>query len=129
MSLLSGIIVALNSCCYDIAAAFLVVGLAAVRILSTNYPASGDAASGDAFLRVYAVVVRITFYAFYSIIVTGAVMALYLDREGGPYVFGYIQVVAVTVRYGLMLVLAVIGLFIWSGLSKKVGHLKSKRDV
>lgn len=126
MSMPGDIIISLNSCLQDIAVAFLAVGLTVVQILSIKYPASGEAAGADLFLRVYKIVARINSYAFSMMIVTGALMAVYIRRGGGPLRPGYPQVVVVSVKCGTMLILAVIGLFIWSGLSKKVGRLGSK---
>ncbi len=126
MSLMVDIIVSLNSCLHDIAVAFLAVGLSVVRILSMKYPASGDTAGVNTFLSVYKAVGRITNYSFSLIIFTAAAMAVYLTREGSAMSLGHLQIVAISVKYGIMLALAGIGLFIWSGLSKKVSRLRSK---
>ncbi len=128
MSMPGDIIVSLNSCLLDMAAAFWGVGLTVMRILSIRYPASGDAAGADLFLCVYKIVARINSYAFSLLIVTGAFMAVYIRGGGGPLMLGYPQVIAVDVKYGTMLILAGAGLFIWSGLSKKVDYMRSKHD-
>jgi hypothetical protein len=128
MSPIGDIILTLSSYFHDAAAAFLVVGLAVVRILLKKYPVSGDAALEIVFVRVCISAARIVRYSFCWILVMGVPMAIFFKgrSSSGP---GDLQTAAMAVKYAGMLFLAGIAFFSWSMLSKKVGFLKSKHTI
>jgi hypothetical protein len=128
MSPIGDIILALDNYSCGIAAAFLVVALAVVRILLKKYPPSGDAALEVAFVRVCMSAARIIRYSICGIVVTGIPMAFFLKGRGLS-AQGDLQGAAAAVRYAVMLFLSGIALFSWSRLLKKVGRLKSKRTI
>jgi len=127
MSPIGDIVLTLNSYFSDVAAAFLAVGLAVVRILLKKYPASGDPALEVAFVRVCMSAARILRYSICWILVACVPMAIFFKGHGpsGP---GDFQTAAMAIKYAGMLFLAGVAFFSWSMLSKKVGHLKSKHN-
>jgi hypothetical protein len=122
------IILTLEVYSHDVAAAFLAVGLALVRILMKRYPAPGEAALEIPFLRVFAGATQILRYSICWIVVTGVPAAVFFTGRGlrAP---GDLKSASMAIKYAGLLVLSVVVFLSWSRLSKKVGYLKSRHTI
>ncbi len=115
------ILISINNYSHDAAAAFLAASLAVVWILSRNFPSSGDPALDASFVLVYSGVARTARYSFCWLLIAGIPRAIFF-RE-------YESSGVMVIKYGIMALLAGIGLLSWGRLSKKTGHLRSKDNI
>lgn len=122
------IILTLNNYFYDLAAAFLAVGLAVLWTLLKRCPVSGEAAPEIAFVRAYQSVVRIVRYSLCWIVIASAAGTLFSNQFGSSDP-GDLRIVAQAVKGAGIFSIIVLGLFPWLRLSKKVGYLKSKHNL
>lgn len=119
--LMGDILIAIINYSHDAAAAFLGVSLAVLRILSRNYPASGDQALDVSFVHVYTGVARTAGYSFCWLLIAGIPRAtLFRDYESSG---------IMVIKYAGMVLLVGIGLLYWASLSRKTGHLRSKHNI
>jgi len=119
--LMGDVLIAINNYSHDAAAALLAVSLAVVWMLSKNFPSSGDAALDFSFVRVYSGVARTARYSLCWLLIAGIPRAIFF-RE-------YESSRVMVIKYGVMVLLAGIGLLYWGRLSKKTGHLRSKLNI
>ena len=124
---MENILIAINNYSHDAAAAFLAVSLSVVRILSRNFPASGDAALDVSFVRVYSGIARTARYSLFWLLIAGIPRAIFF-REYELSGAGDLQVPVMVIKYAGMVLLAGVGLLSWARLSKKTGHLTSKHN-
>lgn len=115
-----------NNYSHDIATAFLAVAGSAMWLLSRTYRDSEGRESDLLFIRVHESLRKIVRRSLEWIVIAGVPRIIFYRQFEWSPLAGDLQVIAIIIKHVFMFTLVGAGVYYWSGLNRKVMHLKIK---